>query len=99
MELPQLRSFLAVVETESFTRAAAQVNLSQPALSQQILNLEKTLGHRLLHRLGKRAVPTEAGQVLLERARRILREVEDTRRELGDQSGLERRIAVGQCRP
>ncbi len=95
MELPQLRSFLAVVETESFTRAATQVNLSQPALSQQIMNLEKTLGHRLLHRLGKRAVPTEAGQVLLERARRILREVEDAGRELGDQSGLERRIAVG----
>ncbi len=95
MELPQLRSFLAVVETESFTRAAAQVSISQPALSQQIMNLERMLGHRLLHRLGKRTVPTEAGKVLLERARRILREVEDAGRELGDQAGLERRIAVG----
>ncbi len=95
MELHQLRYFLAVAETHNFTRAAERSNVSQPSLSQQILNLEKELGHRLFHRLGKKAVLTEAGVIFLERARRILFEVEDAAKEMGDKSGLERRITVG----
>lgn len=95
MELHQLRYFLAVAETENFTRASERCNVSQPSLSQQIINLEKELSHRLFHRLGKRAVLTEAGTVFLVRTKRILFEIENATKELGDKSGLERRITVG----
>jgi LysR family hydrogen peroxide-inducible transcriptional activator len=95
MELHQLRYFVAVAETENFTRAAERCSISQPSLSQQIINLEQELEHKLFHRLGKKVVLTEAGVVFLERAKRILFEVENATKELGDKSGLERRITVG----
>jgi LysR family transcriptional regulator, hydrogen peroxide-inducible genes activator len=95
MELSQLRYVLAVAETGNFTRAAARSSIAQPSLSQQIIKLERELGHKLFHRLGRRAVLTEAGTVLLERARRILFEVEDATKELEDSPSLERRITVG----
>jgi LysR family transcriptional regulator, hydrogen peroxide-inducible genes activator len=95
MELSQLRYVLAVADTGNFTRAAARSNVAQPSLSQQIINLEKELGHKLFHRLGRKAVLTEAGKVFLERARRILFEVEDATKELGDHPSLERKITVG----
>jgi len=95
MELHQLRYLLAVVETGSFTRAAERAHVSQPALSQQIINLENELGHKLLHRLGRKAVLTEAGAAFAERARRILFEVENATKELQDSPALERRITVG----
>lgn len=95
MELQQLRYFIGVAETGNFTRASERSNVSQPSLSQQIINLEKELKHKLFHRLGRKAVLTEAGTVFLERARRILFEVDDSRRELLDSPGLERKITVG----
>lgn len=95
MELHQLRYFVAVAETENFTRAAARSHVTQPALSQQIMKLESEVGHKLFHRLGRKAVLTEAGVAFLERARRILFEVENAVRELGDHPSLERRITVG----
>src|SRR6185369_5794406 len=95
MELHQLRYFLAVADTENFTRAAERSNISQPSLSQQILNLEAEIGHKLFHRLGRKAVLTEAGNAFLERARRILTEVENAAKELRDHPGLERRITIG----
>ena len=95
MELHQLRYFVAVAETENFTRAAERSHVSQPSLSQQILNLESEIGHKLFHRLGRKAVLTEAGVAFLERARRILFEVENAAKELGDHPGLGRRITVG----
>jgi LysR family hydrogen peroxide-inducible transcriptional activator len=95
MELYQLRYFLAVAETGNFTRAAEKYSISQPSLSQQIKNLERELGHKLFHRLGRRSVPTEAGQVFLDRVRRILLAVEDASKELKDSPTLERRIKVG----
>lgn len=95
MELHQLRYFVAVAETENFTRAAARAHVTQPALSQQILKLEGEVGHKLFHRLGRKAVLTEAGVAFLERARRILFEVENAVRELGDHPSMERRITVG----
>ena len=95
MELYQLRYFLAVAETGNFTRAAEKHSISQPSLSQQIKNLERELGHKLFHRLGRRSVPTEAGQVFLDRVRRILLAVEDASKELKDSPTLERRIKVG----
>src|ERR1700690_2428287 len=95
MELSQLRYVLAVAETGNFTRAAAQAHISQPSLSQQIINLERELGHKLFHRLGRKAVPTEAGSAFLERARRILFEVEDAAKALGDSATFELKITVG----
>ena len=95
MELNQLRYFLAVAEAGNFTRAAERSHLSQPSLSQQVINLERELGHKLFHRLGRRAVLTEAGQVFLGRARTIVLEVEDASKALKDSPTLERRIKVG----
>ncbi len=95
MELHQLRYFIAVAETGNFTRAAERSFVAQPSLSQQIIKLEGELGHKLFHRLGRKAVLTEAGAVFLERARRILFEVEDAAKELRDDPTLERTIVVG----
>lgn len=95
MELSQLRYVLAVAETGNFTRAAIRSNIAQPSLSQQIIKLEKELGHKLFHRLGRKAVLTEAGTAFLVRARRILFEVEDASKQLGDSPSFERRITVG----
>src|SRR5687767_2443938 len=95
MELHQLRYFVAIAETENFRRAAERSHVSQPSLSQQILKLESEVGHKLFHRLGRRAVLTEAGAAFLERARRILFEVENAAKELGDHPSLGRRITVG----
>ena len=95
MELHQLRYFVAVAETGNFTRAAERSHVSQPSLSQQISKLESEIGHKLFHRLGRKAVVTEAGVAFLERARRILFEIENAAKELGDHPGLGRRITVG----
>ena len=84
MELHQLRYVLAVSETGNFTRAAERCSVTQPSLSQQIINLESELGHKLFHRLGRQAVPTEAGAAFLERARRIIFEVDDASRAIRD---------------
>lgn len=95
MELHQLRYLLAVAETGNFTRAAERAHVTQPSLSQQIINLEKELGHKLFHRLGRKAVPTEAGIAFLARAKRVLLELDDATRELSDTPDLERHIFVG----
>jgi LysR family hydrogen peroxide-inducible transcriptional activator len=95
MELHQLRYLVAIAETGNFTRAAERSHITQPSLSQQILNLEKEVGHKLFHRLGRKAVLTEAGATFLERARRILFEVENAAKELQDHPSLDRRITVG----
>jgi len=95
MELHQLRYVVAVAETGNFTRASERCHITQPSLSQQVLNLEREVGHKLFHRLGRKAVLTEAGATFLERARRILFEVENAAKELKDSPSLERTIAVG----
>ncbi len=95
MELNQLRYVVAVADGGNFTRAATRCNVSQPSLSQQIIQLEKEIGHKLFHRLGRKAVPTEAGAAFLGRARRILQEVDDASKELSDNPALERKIMVG----
>ena len=87
MELHQLRYVAAVARTGNFSRAAEQCHVSQPSLSQQIQKLEEELGERLFVRLKREAVPTAAGRTLIERAIRILREVEEVQHELADGSG------------
>jgi len=95
MELYQLRSLVAVAEVGNFTRAAESLGLTQPALSQQIINLEKELEHKLLHRLGRRAALTDAGRIFIERARRILLEADNATKEIRDNAQAESRITVG----
>lgn len=95
MELHQLRYVLAVAETGNFTRAATRSFVAQPSLSQQIAKLEQELGHRLFHRLGRRAVPTDAGRIFIERARRILMDVEDAVKEMRDDPQVGRTISIG----
>jgi len=95
MELYQLRYLIAVAEHGNFTRASEKLFVTQPTLSQQIINLERELGHKLFHRLGRKAVLTEAGTIFLDRARRILFEADNAAKELQDDPGLERRIHVG----
>ncbi len=75
MELHQLRYFIAVSETGSFSRGAERCGITQPSLSQQILKLESELGQRLFDRLGRSVQMTPSGRILLPRAQRILAEV------------------------
>ena len=77
MELRHLRYFVAVAEELSFTRAAKKLRINQPPLSAQIRQLENELGTQLFHRLTRGIELTDAGKLLLEQARIILKEVED----------------------
>lgn len=95
MEIYQLRYFLAVAETGNFTKAAGRVFVSQPSLSQQILNLEEEVGQKLFHRMARKVVLTDAGLKLLETARRVLSEVDQTLQELKESTGLGPKVAVG----
>jgi LysR family hydrogen peroxide-inducible transcriptional activator len=95
MELYQLRYFLAVAETGNFTKAAARSFVSQPSLSQQVINLEAELGQQLFHRLGRKAVLTESGKTLLEGARRILGDVDQTLHDLKESNVLGPKVTVG----
>lgn len=95
MEIYQLRYFVAVAETGSFTKAAARLFISQPSLSQQIINLEEEVGQPLFHRLGRTIAPTDAGQVLLTHARRIISEADSALRELKPGAEAGHRVTVG----
>lgn len=74
MDLYQIRYFLAIAETGSFTKAAERLFLSQPSLSAGIKKLEQELGVALFERGGRRVLLTVAGQIFLEKAQRILSE-------------------------
>jgi DNA-binding transcriptional LysR family regulator len=82
MDLRQLRYFLTVAEELSFTRAAKRLNMSQPPLSQQIQQLERTLGTKLLNRTSRRVELTAAGQELQTQARAILTQTEQAKQQV-----------------
>jgi DNA-binding transcriptional LysR family regulator len=77
LNLDQLHAVVEVVRLGSFSAAARRLNLTQPAVSLQVRELEERLGVPLVERLGKRAYATAAGSELIERAQRIEREVDD----------------------
>jgi LysR family hydrogen peroxide-inducible transcriptional activator len=96
MELHQLRYFVAVAQTESFSRAAELCHVSQPSLSQQIAKLEKQLGRKLFDRLSRGVALTDAGHTLLESATVILNQLEDTEKRLRDTNDLQdARLSIG----
>lgn len=84
MDLATLEAFLAIADSGSFSAAGERLYLTQPAVSKRIAALEAQLGRRLFDRIGRDVALTEAGQALLPRARRILAELDDTRRALGN---------------
>jgi DNA-binding transcriptional LysR family regulator len=96
MELRQLRYLVALADECHFTRAAAREHIAQPALSQQIRRLETEVGLALVERTTRRVALTDAGELLVARARRILAEVDDAQAELGTLAGVKGgRLAVG----
>jgi DNA-binding transcriptional LysR family regulator len=90
MELRQLRYLDAVARRCSFTRAALDLHVAQSALSQQVGRLERELGVELLRRTTRRVEVTEAGELVLARARRALTEVDGVRADLDALQGLVR---------
>jgi LysR family transcriptional activator of glutamate synthase operon len=89
MELRQLRYLVALAEELNFTRAAANEHVAQPALSQQIRRLENELGLALVERTTRHVALTEAGQLLVVRARRVLAELESAETELQALRGMD----------
>ena len=82
MDLRQLRYFAVVAEELNFTRAAARLHISQPPLSQQIKDLEVSLGTPLFRRTSRRVELTDAGRILMAQTRIILAQIEAARRKV-----------------
>jgi DNA-binding transcriptional LysR family regulator len=96
MEMRQLRAFTAIAETGSFTASALRLHVTQAAISMQIKQLESELGVQLFVRAPRRVLLTEAGEILLERSRRILREHDSTVALMAELAGARRgRLRVG----
>lgn len=90
MDLRQLRAFVAIARTGSFTAAARHLRVAQPALSQKLRALEVELGVVLVERGNRTSGLTEPGARLLVRAERILAEVHDAAEEMAAHGGRER---------
>ncbi|MEH6497940.1 MAG: LysR family transcriptional regulator [Pseudoalteromonas distincta] len=86
MDTANLSAFLAVAEHASFSRAADQLHLTQPAISKRIATLEQQLSARLFDRIGRHVTLTEAGRALKPRAEQIISALSDTHRALSNLS-------------
>ena len=96
MEIRQLKAFLAIAEAKTFTAGARRVNVTQAAISMQIRQLEEEVGLPLFTRTPRRVILTEAGEYLLERARKILREHDSALAEIAEVAGAEYgRLRIG----
>lgn len=89
MELRQLKYFEKACEWQNFSEAARLLHISQSTLSQQIKQLEDELDVLLFDRIGKRVVPTEAGNAFLPYARKAIRDAESGRQIIRDLKGIE----------
>lgn len=92
-----IQYFLAVAQHQSFTRAATALHVSQPALSQQVRQLEESLGAQLFDRSGRTTRLTDAGEVYLRYAQRASQELQEGKRAIHDVGDLSRgslRVAV-----
>ena len=86
MDIQNLNAFIAVSDTGSFSRAAERLFITQPAVSKRISSLESELNTHLFDRIGKTVQLTEAGRALLPSAQRILAELEESKRAIGNLS-------------
>lgn len=96
MEIRQLKAFVSIAETKTFTAAAKLVHVTQAAISMQIRQLEEEMGVPLFIRTPRRVILTEAGELLLGRARKILREHDTALMEVAEIAGAEYgRLRIG----
>ena len=96
MDLTALRVFLAVAEERSFSRAAAKVHRTQPAVSQAVRRLERDLGEELFDRSSKSGTLTDAGRVLQNYGQRLVRLAEETESAMRELRDLRRgRVLIG----
>ena len=99
IEIRHLRYFLAVAQTENFTRAAERLQISQPSISQQINQIGNQPRTPLFRRVGKRVFLTEAGATFRKGAQNVLRKLEDARDSVNDIAGwFSGRVDVGVIR-
>ena len=84
MDIQNLSAFIAVSNTGSFSRASEQLFITQPAVSKRISSLESELNTQLFDRIGKKVLLTEAGHALLPSAQRILAELDESKRAIGN---------------
>lgn len=89
MNLMKLKYFYTTAKLENISLAAEELLISQPALSKAIANLEADLQMDLFYRNGKRIVLNENGKLLYHRAKRILNEIDEIRKELDERNGIE----------
>jgi DNA-binding transcriptional LysR family regulator len=94
MERRQLEYFVAIVEHGGFTHAARALRVAQPSLSRAIGKLEHELGVALFHRVGRNAVLSSAGELVVERARLVLRDLDALRAAATSSSSLEPVISI-----
>src|SRR5690349_2240074 len=87
MDLTQLRYLITIADEGGFSQAARKLSLSQPSLSLAIKKLEEEIGHPMFDRLTRRVVPTEAGERMIETARRVMGELDRTASEVRDMKG------------
>jgi DNA-binding transcriptional LysR family regulator len=96
VEIRQLRAFVAIAESGTFTAGALRVHVTQAAISMQIRQLENEIGARVFVRAPRHVILTEAGEQLLRRARHILREHDAALDEIAELAGAERgRLRIG----
>ncbi len=96
MEIRQLRAFVAIAESGTFTAGALRVHVTQAAISMQIRQLETEINARVFVRAPRHVILTEAGEHLLQRARHILREHDAALDEIAELAGAERgRLRIG----
>lgn len=96
MDLDTLQIFLAVAEERSFSRAAARVHRTQPAVSQAVRRLERDLGEELFDRSSKSGTLTDAGRVLQNYGHRLVRLAEETESAMRELRDLRRgRVLIG----
>ena len=93
--LKQIHYFIALAETKNFGHAAETMNISQPALSMQIKELENQVGTDLIERQARSTILTPAGHEFLRHARRVQAEVHELTQAVRWQSGLGGRLKLG----
>lgn len=96
MDIRQLKAFVAIAEEKTFTAGAKRLNVTQAAVSMQIRQLEDEIGLPLFNRTPRRVILTQAGESLIKRARKILREHDTALAELAEMAGAEHgRLRIG----